>query len=315
MMLAIYGPTATGKTDLAIKIAKKYNGELISADSRQVYKNLDIGTGKVSFDSKVNKHDKYWIVDGIKINGFDLVDSGKKFTAADFLKFTSKTIKKINKSGKLPIIVGGSGFYINALLKGIPSMGIKANYKLRSKLETLSRGDLYKRLLSLDKKKALSLNQSDKLNPRRLIRAIEIASFSKSHKKTSSYKPLNHYQIIGLTAPNEILYKKVNTWLSKRTQKGLVEEVNNLLEKGVDRIWLENLGLEYKWITKAVTGDIDKDEALKRLEGDIHAYVRRQKTWFKKFSSIKLYDISKQNWKHQLEKELELWYTQINERR
>jgi len=129
MMLAIYGPTVTGKTNLAIKLAHKFNGELISADSRQVYKRLNIGTGKVSFESKIEKHDKYWVVDGVKINGFDSVKPGEQFTAADFVKFANNSIIKIIKLNKLPIIVGGTGFYIKALIEGIDTLGIPANKK------------------------------------------------------------------------------------------------------------------------------------------------------------------------------------------
>ena len=134
MMLVIYGPTATGKTDLAIKLAKKYNGEIISADSRQVYKNLDIASGKVSFSSTVVKHKGYWIVDGVKIYGFDLVDPGKRFSAADFIKFAKTTMIQIIEVKKLPIIVGGTGFYIKALIEGINTLGIPPNLNLQKKI-------------------------------------------------------------------------------------------------------------------------------------------------------------------------------------
>ena len=137
-MLVIYGPTATGKTALAIDLAKKYDGELISADSRQVYKNLDIGTGKVSFQSEVEKHSGYWIVDGIRINGFDLVKPQAPFSSANFIKFASAKALKIAGRKKLPIIVGGTGFYIKAFLEGLGTIGIEADKKLRLKLEKLS---------------------------------------------------------------------------------------------------------------------------------------------------------------------------------
>jgi len=164
-ILVIYGPTATGKTALGIHLAQKFNGELISADSRQVYKGLDIGSGKVSFDSKVEKHKGYWIVDGVKIHGFDLVNppihkpdsqsyskpgSEEPFSVADFLKFASDTMIQIMKSKKIPIIVGGTGFYIKALTSGIESIGIAQDRKLRQKLEKLSVGDLYQKLESID---------------------------------------------------------------------------------------------------------------------------------------------------------------------
>src|SRR3990167_9320850 len=145
MTLVIYGPTVTGKTDLAISLAKKYNGELISADSRQVYKGLDIGTGKVSPYSKVKKCDSYWLVDSIKIHGFDLLKPGEQFTAHDFNHFATSTMYRINKSKKLPIIVGGTGFYIKSLLEGIGSAGIPANKQLRRKLEKMTVQGLFKK--------------------------------------------------------------------------------------------------------------------------------------------------------------------------
>src|SRR3990167_9217477 len=149
-LIIIYGPTQTGKTNLALQLARKFQGELISADSRQVYKGLDIGSGKVAFDDVVEKHAGYWIVNGVRINGFDLTGAGKQFTAADFLHFANSSISRIIKVQKLPIIVGGTGFYIKALLDGIGSIGIPADWKLRTRLERLSSDDLYKRLFFID---------------------------------------------------------------------------------------------------------------------------------------------------------------------
>ena len=171
-MLVIFGPTATGKTDLAIRLARKFNGELISADSRQVYKNLDIGTGKVSFSSNVEKHEGYWIVDGVKIHGFDLIEPGQNFSASDFIKFAKTTMIQIIKTGKLPIIVGGTGFYINALIGGLDSVGIAPNPNLRSQLEKLSTATLFQKLAKINPSRANSMNESDRANPRRLTRPI-----------------------------------------------------------------------------------------------------------------------------------------------
>ena len=210
-MLVIYGPTATGKTALALGLAKKYNGELISADSRQVYKNLDIGTGKVAFTTKVQKHPGYWIVDGIRINGFDLVNPQESFSAADFIKFASASANKIVSSKKLPIIVGGTGFYIKAFLGGIGTAGIPADKKLRLKLEKLSVAALQQKLQEVNLQKFKSMNKSDQANPRRLIRAIEI---SVSRPNTTNYQlPTTDYHMIGLTAPHGFLYKRADSWL------------------------------------------------------------------------------------------------------
>lgn len=341
-VLVIYGPTATGKTDLAIKLAKKYKGQLISADSRQVYKSLDIGTGKVSFASSIKKHDKYWIVDGIKIHGFDLVElpgyepvsrnavpgyeTGSKleiFSAANFLQYGKNSMIRIIELNKLPILVGGTGFYIKTLITGLESIGIPPNPKLRKKLEKLSIEQLYKKLEEVNHKKAKSMNQSDRANPRRLIRAIEIATDNQK-LKTRSEKPASEshqptippstYLIIGLTAPNNYLYQRADKWLDQRLKNGLIEEVKNLIKQGTDTKWLENLGLEYRWITRYLCRKVEKEAAIERLKGDIHDFIRRQKTYFNQFKeqSIHIFDISQDNWQDKLEKTIESWYTSVD---
>ncbi|MEX2028667.1 MAG: tRNA (adenosine(37)-N6)-dimethylallyltransferase MiaA [Candidatus Curtissbacteria bacterium] len=305
MTLVVFGPTTIGKTNLSLFLAKKLNGELVSADSRQVYKNLDIGTGKVNTESKTKRHNGYWEVDGVKIHGFDLVDPGERFTASDFLKFATNKIDDLEKQQKLPIIVGGTGFYINALLKGIDTAGIAPDYKLRSQLEKLSTPDLYKKLLSTNPQKAASLNQSDKNNPRRLIRAIEV-SLSKGNQQTHSAPITGRLLSVGLTAPNEYLYKTADNWLKVRVDHGMIEEVRVLIKSGINAIWLDNLGLEYRWITRYIKGHISLNEALERLQGDIHGLIRRQKTWFPKFEGIKVFDVTDSNWRQEVEKTISL---------
>ncbi len=320
MTLVIYGPTVSGKTDLAISLAKKLNGELISADSRQVYQGLDIGTGKVSPGAKVTKHQGYWIVDGIKINGFDLVQPQDNFSAADFVKFAKEKIKEIQKSKKLPIIVGGTGFYIKSSINGIPSSGVGQNPELRQNLEKLSVSQLYQKLQLTDPIRAKQMNQSDSKNPRRLIRAIEIATQNQNLKiknqrlNIRNWKlEIGNYLIIGLTAPNEYLYKRADNWVDKRLELGMIEESQNLIDHGVDQQWLDNLGLEYKWISRYLSGKTNKEEAIKRLKGDIHDFIRRQKTWFTQLKTIKIYDITSPNFPNNLEKQVSLWYTSKDE--
>jgi tRNA dimethylallyltransferase len=304
MTLVIYGPTATGKTALGINLAKKFDGELISADSRQVYRTLDIGTGKVSFESRVQKHKNYWIVDGVRINGFDLIEPQAPFSVAQFIDFASKKVKSLKKNGKTPIIVGGTGYYIKALISPIAAIGIPQNKKLRLKLAKLTAAKLYEKLQKLDTAKARSMNESDRQNPRRLIRGIEIAQSHKSPVQNST-KALADYLLIGLTAPNELLYKKVDQWLQTRLENGMIEEVDGLLKNGVSSDWLKGLGLEYKWLTLYLEGAIGKDEAVTGLRGDIHGFVRRQKTWLPKLTGIHIFDISKNGWQEKLEKTLD----------
>ena len=315
MMLVIYGPTQTGKTNLALQLARKFQGELISADSRQVYKGLDIGSGKVGISDVVSKHHGYWMVNGVRINGFDLTDPGQQFSAADFLEFAHTTMTQIIRAKKTPIVVGGTGFYIKALIDGISTIGYPRNEDLRQKLDRLPVDRLYRKLKRLDSKRAESMNESDQANPRRLIRAIEIALSNQKAKTTHYQLPTTNYLIIGLTVPNEYLYKKADKWLNDRIDHGLIKEIKTLLETGVDSQWLENLGLEYRWITKYLLGENSYEESLIRLKGDIHSFIRRQKTWFKKFKGIRLFDISGKNYQAPIEKTVSLWYTRENEGR
>ncbi len=308
----IYGPTATGKTALGIDIASKTNGIIISADSRQVYKRLDIGNGKTNFTAKVKKFEGYWIVDGIKILGFDLVDPQTQFSVADFLKFASKSQVQIRKKNKVPIIVGGTAFYIKALISGIGSVGVPPNINLRKKLGKLNKVELLEMLKKTDPQKIAKMNESDRNNPRRLIRAIEISKSKTNHKPSKVL--MNNFVLIGLTAPNQFLYKKADDWLKERLENGLENEINNLIESGISVNWLEGLGLEYRWITKYLTGKFNKEIALKRLSGDIHSFIRRQKTWFSKFPSAKLFDITQNNWQKEVEKTISLCYTRIDDR-
>ena len=319
-ILAIYGPTATGKTDLGITLAKKFNGEIISADSRQIYSGLDIGTGKVNFKSKVEKHKGYWIVDQVKINGFDLAEPGDNFSVADFLEFANDTMIRITGTNKLPIFVGGTGFYIKALIDGIDSIGIPQDLKLRRQLENLSTDQLYQKLTKLNPDRAKSTNESDRKNPRRLIRAIEIAMTtshsgvatttieSRSCRSVSLRSRMTNYLIFGLTAPNDYLYYRADQWLQTRLERGLVEEVQKLLDQKIDPNWLENLGLEYRWVTRYLLGKIGKSEMVERLKGDVHSFIRRQKTWFRKFNSMELFDISQPSWTKRLENKVHLCY-------
>lgn len=301
--LIIYGPTATGKTALALNFAKKFNGELISSDSRQVYKNLDIGTGKVTPSNKIVKHSKYWEVDGIKVNGFDLANPGEPFNVANYITYALTQVERIKKQEKLPIVVGGSAFYIKALIDGIDTFGVKTDSALREQLGKLSREELYAKLLSFDKTKAVSMNQSDKLNPRRLIRAIEVALNAKS-TIAGNKSHLKNYMIFGLTASNDYIYKKSDAWLIERLENGLLEEIETLLKSGLNEKWLKNLGLEYRWLTLYLKKEVSYQEAIDRLKGDTHNFIRRQKSWFKQFPKIKIYNVESEGYLEQIEADI-----------
>lgn len=311
MMLVIFGPTTTGKTALSIKLSKLLNGEVISADSRQVYRGLDVGSGKVGPDDKIDRHKDYWAVNGIKIHGFDIREPGTSFSAADFITYAKHQLTRITRLKKIPIIAGGTGFYIKAFLDGIETAGVKPNLNLRSELEKLTAGELFEKLLLASPEKAKSLNESDRQNPRRLVRAIEIALSdtpsvlsSQNHRVTPGENQNKEVIVIGLTAPNEYLYKRADIWLKKRLKLGLVKEVESLIKKRISPRWLEDLGLEYRWTTRYLQGKISYDTAIERLKGDIHSYIRRQKTFFNQFNNLQMYDISQENWQEKLDMDL-----------
>ena len=225
-LLVISGPTATGKTDLAVKLAKKYNGELVSGDSCQIYKGLDIGTGKDQ-------------PQGTPIHLIDLVTPDKKFSVADFQKIGLKTIREIQSRQKLPILVGCSGFYIDSLINPkYNTFSIKPNKLLRFISKYLSLNTLQKIYKTLDKDGFSKLNHSDINNHYRLTRKIEIQIF----KKTSPFLKGRCHEVtegfclfdllhISLTAPLDILYKRIDTRVNKRMEIGFLDEIKNLLKK------------------------------------------------------------------------------------
>lgn len=306
MMLVLYGPTAVGKTSFALRLAKNLNAEIISADSRQVYKNLDIGSGKVSFENKVKKHKGYWTVDGVRVNGFDLASPGQKWNVADFLTYALKEIKRINSKKKIVIVAGGTGFYIHSLLYGLESIGVPEDKSLRAILEKMTATELFNKLKQTNPQKASLLNESDKKNPRRIIRAIEISLFRGKNRRINSQFTKEDI-CIGLSANNEYLYKKSDMWLKERLKNGLIEEIKSLVSSGVNAEWLKSLGLEYRWLTRYVKGEISYDQALKGLMGDTHSFIRRQKTWFKKFQDIKVFNVNSKEGFKSAEKEVLNW--------
>lgn len=313
-ILVICGPTAVGKTDLALHLAHEFEGVLIAADSRQVYRGLDIGSGKYSPKDSFKKFSGKWLLKDVWIHGYDLAEPNKRFTAADFAKFFWKTVNKIWKRGKLPILVGGTGFYIMAALKGFETLGIPPNPKLRQRLGRLSTEKLFNQLLEVDKRKAEVLSPTEAKNPRRLIRAIEVAKFKKSYSKiVSTYPYINMEEAnalkIGLTCPREILYQKIDRRVDERINMGMIEEVKKLLAVEVSNQRLKALGLEYRYLTELVLGEITRAEAISKLKFAIHDAARRQLTWFRREKDIIWFDITDRNFYQKVEKLSEKWYS------
>ena len=312
-ILVICGPTATGKTSLALQLARKFQGELISADSRQVYKGLDIGTGKISFDDKFRKFKGKWLLNDVWIHGYDLVEPDKVFTVADFVDFFESTTQEIWRKGKLPILVGGTGFYIKAVLDGINTLGIPADWELRETLKDFSTEQLQDKIRDLDPKKWKAMNESDKKNPRRLVRAIEIAlSTQPLATKDQKIRPSRTERwkldalCIGLLAPHDFLFQRTNRWVEERLEKGLVKEVEDLIKKGYkDAVSMQ--GIIYKPMVDFIEGKFDLMVLKEKLKNQIHDYVRRQLTWFKKDKRIFWFDITEKKWKEKVEKKVRTW--------
>lgn len=309
-LLVILGPTASGKTDLGLSLAKKFNGEIISADSRQVYQGLDLGTGKLpGGEVLVEKYKGYWFIDGIKVWLLDVTDPKIQYNVSDYLKTANKIIRDISQRDKLPIIVGGSGLYIKGLLEGFSNLNIPVDLKLRKKLGDLSLAKLQQKLEKLSPLKWQSLNQSDRQNPRRLLRAIEMISMSPYRKKNQIDKFPNWDILkIGLKSPREILNKRIDQRLEKRIKQGLIEEGKRLLEEGVSLERMKQLGLEYGSLADLLANKIDQAKFQQSLAVKIHQYAKRQMTWFKKEKNVSWFDISQDGWLNRVFRNVSLWY-------
>lgn len=298
-MIVIVGPTSSGKTSLALTLCLKYNGEIISADSRQLYEKMDVGTGKIPITKATHTFEQkkdYWLIDGVKVYGYDLVLPDESFSASDFLSFYNKTKKKIIKNGKMPFLVGGTGFYIDIALGNKSVVGVEKDDVLREKLNLLSVSEL-KKLLPED---ILSeMNNSDVNNPRRLIRKIEILNSTKEKKKKVVLVDEN-IKIVGLKADREVLYKRTDKWIESIWDR-LVTETQYLILFGYKDTEPLN-GLVYKTVKDYLSGVVDSFEAIKIIKGDLHGYIRRQETWFKKNKDIKWFDIESESFFADVEK-------------
>ncbi|MDP3888685.1 MAG: tRNA (adenosine(37)-N6)-dimethylallyltransferase MiaA [bacterium] len=326
-ILIICGPTATGKTKLGIQLAKKFNGEIVSADSRQVYKGMDIGTGKdigrakwegrsgppASASPQAMRAGK-WMMDGVPVWMLDVASPDQKFSVALYVELAGQVIGDIWRRGKLPIIVGGTGFYIKGLVDGIETLGVEPDWELREKLKDKKTEELKNILQDVWPQHFLEMNESDKNNSRRLIRAIEIRMVQNptsprlrgAGKKSSL---TDDVLMIGLTAPKEILYQRIDQRVDERVKMGAEKEVRNILKNGYG--WENSvLGTTpgyMEWQT-FFENQTSLEEAVTRWKFDEHSCARRQMTWFKKDKRLNWFDITHQNVDKEIEKLVSLWY-------
>jgi len=309
-LVVICGPTASGKTNLALKLAKRFDGEIVSFDSRQVYRDMDIGTGKdiKGYEFK----DSFYLVEGIRIWLYDLVNPDYQFNVADFIKEAKRVINDIWKRKKLPILAGGTGFYLQALLEGVESLGILPDLKLRKELNSLSLVKLQNKLKNLNIKKWKIMNDSDRKNPCRLIRAIEVSLNKDKFKKETPLKA--NILKIGLKSSLKDLYNLVDQRVDQRVKDGVEREIKTLIDKGYNfKNSVLGTTIGYKDWEPYFLNKKKKDKVIIDWKNVEHGYVRRQLTWFKRDKDIEWFDILGSKWQDKVERTVFLWYTKKND--
>lgn len=274
-MITILGPTASGKTTLAAHLAAKTGAEIISADSRQVYRSMDIGTGKDLAD---------YVVDGKKIpyHLIDICEPGTKYNLFRYQEDFLNAYEDIRNRGVKPILCGGTGLYIEAVLKGYSLSPVPQNAELRERLAGKSLEELTVMLVELKKKTGSTMhNRSDVDTAQRAIRAIEIEEHNLNNPMPERECPPIDSLIIGVDIDRDERRRKITNRLKARLEDGMVEEIQGLLRRGIPAEDLIYYGLEYKFVTEYVTGKLTYDEMFRQLEIAIHQFAKRQMTWFR----------------------------------
>lgn len=269
-LITILGPTASGKTSLATRLALKLKGEIISADSRQVYRSMDIGTGKDLSE---------YIVDGVSIpyHLIDIVEPGYKYNLFEYQRDFLQAYNAIQQKGRQPILCGGTGLYIESILKGYKLVPVPENPSLRAELDTYELPQLTEKLKTY---KQLH-NTTDVDTKKRAIRAIEIEEYYLEHEAEIPEFPKINSLVIGVDIERELRREKISKRLRSRLDEGMVDEVKNILASGVSPDDLIYYGLEYKYLTNYVIGKMTYDDMVSELEIAIHQFAKRQMTWFR----------------------------------
>jgi len=274
-LIIILGLTASGKSGLAIELAKKFEGEVISADSRQIYREMDIGTGKVTEKEKK----------GIPHYLLDVASPKRRFTVVQYRKKAREAIDKIFRKNKTPILCGGTGFYIQAVVDGIFIPEVKPDWRLRKKLAKRSSEELYKKLKKLDSQRAKTI---DDKNKRRLIRALEIVIKTKKPIPSLKKEPLPYpVLIIGIKRKEEELKKLIEKRFFQWLDQGLIKEIKHLRRLGLSWKKIEEFGIHYRVLAQYTQKKIDHQEMIENSLKELWNYAKRQKTWFKKDKRIR----------------------------
>ena len=269
-LITILGPTASGKTPLAAALADKLGTEIISGDSRQVYRRMDLGTGKDLVD---------YVVDGrpVPYHLIDIVEPGYKYNVFEYQRDFLKAYEEIVAKGKLPVLCGGTGMYIESVLKGYRLLPVPENPELRASLE----GKTLEELTDILRRYKKLHNSTDVDTAKRAIRAIEIEEYYKQQPPEYREFPSLKSLIVGVDIDRELRREKITRRLKQRLEEGMVDEVRGLLAEGVSAENLIYYGLEYKFLTQYVIGELTFEEMFQQLEIAIHQFAKRQMTWFR----------------------------------
>ena len=272
-LIVILGPTASGKTRIAARLARDLASEIISADSRQVYRGMDLGTGKDTSE---------FLVDGVTIpcHLIDVVDTDHEFNLFEYQKMFYRSFLDISERGLIPIMAGGTGLYIEAVVKDYRMLEVPEDFSLRGELQKMDMDAMRDRLF---KSNPALHNTTDTQNKSRLVRAIEIAEHSKMHEFAEETEhPAIKPFIIGIRWERSVLRDRITARLKKRIDMGMIEEVKNLHNQGVNWEKLDSFGLEYRYVSRYLQGKMDFDEMFRELNTRIHQFSKRQMTWFRR---------------------------------
>lgn len=273
-LVVLLGTNASGKSDLGIRLAHGFGGEIVSADSRQVYRGLDLGSGKITAAQALQV--PHHLIDVAEVNDY--------FSLAQYQRAAYAAIDGILAAGRMPFLVGGTGLYVSAIVDGYELVDVPPNESLRAELEQLPRAELVARLEQADPEAAQDI---DRQNPRRLIRALELAAAGHSHRAGRKRTPRYDCLQLGLSWPREVLELRIQQRLEDRLAHGMIEEVAALRRGGVSDVRLEKLGLEYRYITRFLRGALgSRDELRRQLAIAIRQFAKDQLTWFKRDQRI-----------------------------
>ncbi|NTV30558.1 tRNA (adenosine(37)-N6)-dimethylallyltransferase MiaA [candidate division WWE3 bacterium] len=300
-VLVICGPTGTGKTQLAINLLHQVKGEIISADSRQVYQGVDYGTNKLSFkkNESVQKETGHWVQEGVRINNYDVIAANQTYDVSRFIEDSLNHLERIWNRGGLPVIVGGTGFYIDSFVGISPISRVEPDQSFRSSVSSQSLNTLQQRLAECDPRTFSLMSNSEKNNKTRLIRYLEMITKAGSIENATSWSPLK-YQIdigmlnvlyVGLTASRDYLYSRADTWVdSLLLSRHLKDEVTYLRSLNGTVTLLKSM--IYQPYFQYMLSQINQAQVIDIIKGQMHQYIRRQLTWFKRRSIINWFDVS-----------------------